>query len=119
MLTVDNDATFSRLLVRCARLLHNTQLRRRSGRQVAIDIKIIERHAACCEALLEMRPNHLPRGRVNSVNGWDRFLFVFHDKPRPPRTHHFGDRPSVKSDQGSPASHSLDHHKAEWLRPVD
>src|SRR4051812_9850807 len=56
---------------------------------------------------------------MNVTNGCGSFRFVFHNETSYPMIHNFRDRSSVESDHGCSASHSLDHHEAEWLRPVD
>ena len=60
-----------------------------------------------------------------AINGWNlfhglcRFFDAFHNEPSHTFVNDFCNRSTTESDNGGATSHGLNHHKAEWLRPVN
>src|SRR5689334_9118226 len=66
-----------------------------------------------------MTPDYVSRHFMNLANGCDGLRFILHNVSRHPMIDNFGNRSSVESDHRRSASHSLNHHDAKWLGPVD
>ena len=95
------------------------QVRRDGVRQAAIDGKIILRHAARGEALLETAADFFARQMAEPVDGADGAVDVLDDEAGEAVVDDFRHRAAIERDDRRAAGHGLDHDQAERLRPVD
>ena len=87
--------------------------------QAAIHGKIIERHAACREAGLELFADGGPVQRRKAIDHRDGAGFIFHHETGEADVDDLRDRSPVIGEDRRTAGHRLDHDEAERLGPIN
>jgi hypothetical protein len=76
-------------------------------------------HSFTGETLLKRFPHATAVNKAEILNGLYSFNLVFDDEAGDTVLDDLGYRTARVSDDGRSAGHGFDHHKAEWLRPID
>src|SRR6202047_736925 len=84
-----------------------------------IDREIVFRHPGGGEALFKTAPHASAAERENARQRVHRLINAIDDRAGNTRLHDFFDRAAAEGENRRAASHGLDHHQSERLRPVN
>src|SRR5690242_12222730 len=87
--------------------------------EVTVDFDVASSHRGCSEASFKHAANNAAVQYPGANDSGCGFLLRGDDKPGHALVDNLRHRAATPSDNRGATGHRLDHHKAEWLRPID